>query len=274
MKRDAIHAHWRDWATRYRDSVRATTRTPTAKRLEIDAFERALRDRDATRGRVLEVGCGNGVNCFALAERFPELQFCGVDFVGEMIESAEATRRTSPLGARTRFVVGDVLALDDADLAPTFDIVLSNRCLINLPSAGLQARALNAIAQRVAPGGLLLLIENSLQSHAKQNDCREALGLDRREVAEFNRFFDDEELEGRLGALFAEVAVRDFSSLHDVVLYALLPATNGGKIEYDHPLVAAAAELSAALPDALYGTLGALGQNRLWSARHPKKLEG
>jgi SAM-dependent methyltransferase len=39
--------------------------------------------------RVLEVGCGNGINLLLLAGRFPEVEFCGVDLTPEGVAAAK-----------------------------------------------------------------------------------------------------------------------------------------------------------------------------------------
>ena len=62
MDREQVRAHWRDWASKFGTALGATTRTGTAKMLEIDALVRrmsAIGLRDAP-AHVLEVGCGNG----------------------------------------------------------------------------------------------------------------------------------------------------------------------------------------------------------------------
>jgi len=90
MDASQIHDHWTDWATRYGTDLRATTKSPTAKVLELDALSRHLRAILAGRksANVLEVGCGNGINCLALAQALPQARFDGVDYVREMVAAA------------------------------------------------------------------------------------------------------------------------------------------------------------------------------------------
>jgi methylase of polypeptide subunit release factors len=91
MKTNEIKNHWTDWATTYGEQLKATTKTPTIKALEIDALVRAmvrLIGSDEAHFSVLEIGCGNGLNCLALAEIFPHASIDGVDYIPAMIESA------------------------------------------------------------------------------------------------------------------------------------------------------------------------------------------
>lgn len=270
MDLEDIRNHWSDWATSYGVDLRATTRGKTAKWLELDAFRRRLTaivgDRPA---RVLEVGCGNGINCIELAKAFPQLRFDGVDYIEEMVEAARVNAREAGVEDRVTFRAGNVLKLDAApDLAEAYDVIITDRCLINLNTPQLQGQGIAAIAGKLKPEGWLLMIENSTHSHARQNDARELLKLERRQPSEFNRFFSEAEMRSHIAAAgLGLVEIEDFSSLHDLVLYSLLPATNGGKVDYDDPVVAAAARLSIALAESGANQFGDFGQNRLYVTR-------
>jgi ubiquinone/menaquinone biosynthesis C-methylase UbiE len=270
MDLPAIREHWQTWAREYGTDLRATTKASTAKRVEIDALGRAIGSAAAELGEgleVLEVGCGNGQNCLSLLDAFPRASFTGVDFIEEMIDAASALKaeRSVP-DDRLQFVVGDVL---DLALAPeSFDVVFTDRCLINLNTDELQHQAIAALAERLRPGGQLIMIENCQQTHASQNLAREAVGLPPRPPASFNHFFDETSLLPFLPTVGLELLDReDFISLHDLALYVLVPMLNGGEVDYDHPLVAAAAQLNAALSAIEPGSVGSWGQNRLYRCR-------
>ncbi len=67
MDLNEIEQHWKNWAKEYRYQLRATTKTPTIKKLEIFALYQAFKKTQffSQEGcRVLEIGCGNGHNCF------------------------------------------------------------------------------------------------------------------------------------------------------------------------------------------------------------------
>ena len=266
-----IKAHWRNWANRYKENLRATTKASTLKLLEIDALSRtigALHLAEHTAVKALEAGCGNGWNCVELARAFPTFRFTGFDYVEEMIDCARLNARTGEVEERVSFEVGNVLELDAARIPERgYDLVFTDRCLINLVSTEEQKQAIAVLAGRLTAGGVLLMIENSLTTYERQNDCREALGLPRRQPEAFNRFFDEDEIVPCLEALFAVVRVEDFISLHDLMLYVLLPAANGGEIDYEHPLVHLAAKLSREMPTV--SSLGGFGQNRLYICDRP-----
>jgi len=274
-EKDIFH-HWLSWATEFGTELRATTKTWTAKAIEVDAFARRISELsgDLPTGTALEIGCGNGVNCIELAGRFSNMLFDGIDYVPEMVNSARKNANENSLSDRLRFFQGDVLSIKEhEDLREEYDFVFTDRCLINLNSTDLQKQAISELATLIKPGGYLLMIENSQQTYDMQNRCREIVGLQPRTPASFNTFFDESEIKPHLASICLEVEeVEDFISLHDIVLYVLVPAINGGKVDYNHPLVEAATRLNIGLAAESPSALGSFGQNRLFVCRRP--LEG
>lgn len=273
MTPDEVKDHWKSWADEWDVNLRATTKTWTIKALEIDALARAFRSimGDKKDFTVLEPGCGNGANCLELAKLFPEARFDGFDYVSEMVEAAEKNRQEQKdVADKTSFFLGDVTALDDiSDVDESYDIIFTDRCLINLTELETQKKAIAELTGKLKPGGWLLMIENSKQTYDQQNECRVNLGLEARTPASFNLFFDEDVIVPHIESCGLELTgVDDFGSLHDLVLYALAPSTNGGEVDYGHPMVEAATVLSlksqGAPPQAAFGTYG---QNRLYLCR-------
>jgi SAM-dependent methyltransferase len=272
MDSQEIRQHWTKWATAYGGDLRATTKTATAKALEIDALHRRFSSIFADRAdaTVLEMGCGNGLNCLKLAKLFPHIRFDGVDFISEMVTAAIENGNTNNVLDQVRFFVGEAVDVGAViGLQPTYDVVFTDRCLINLNTTELQKQAISALVSKVRPGGgYLLMIENSMTSYRQQNSCRSALGLAPRTPAEFNLFFDEAEIRAHIASVGLElVDVEDFSSLHDLMLYVLVPAINGGTVDYDHPLVQAATTLSMELSVSMTAAFGSFGQNRMFVCR-------
>jgi SAM-dependent methyltransferase len=273
MDSQEIKQHWTNWVTSYGTDLRATTKTWTAKALELDAMSRRLNSilGNPADSSILEVGCGNGVNCVELARLFHQVRFDGVDFIPEMVTAAIQNAVAGNVQDRVRFFVGDAIGVAGVTgLQPVYDVVFTDRCLINLNTRELQKQAISALAAKVRPGGHLLMIENSMTSYGEQNRCRTALGLAPRTPADFNLFFDENDVRPHIASIGLElIDVEDFSSLHDMMLYVLLPAINGGAVDYEHPLVRAATTLSKHLSADGKATFGSFGQNRLFVCRKP-----
>lgn len=258
-----VKRHWEQQATQHGTDLKATTHTSTIKDLELAALARAIRAAgidETMAADVLEVGCGNGWNCFGLSQRFIGAHFTGVDYVSEMIAAAQ-----SEWGDEwgLRFKVGDVLTLDaQGDLADAYDVVFTDRLLINLTSIADQLHALDQLTAKVRPGGHLIILENTIQAREQQNDLREAAGLPRRPPPDYNLYLDEVPFLAKARETLRLVSVDEFAALHDLVLYVLAPAVNGDIIDFNDPIVHATTELLLAHPDA--GSVRGVGQNRLY----------
>lgn len=269
---NSIRQHWQNWANQYGTSLRATTKTSTAKAMELDALSRALAEIEsitASNISILEVGCGNGQNCLQLIEKHSKASFTGIDFIEEMIEAANSVKKQRGIpDEQLVFQVGNVLELS---LPPaSFDVIFTDRCLINLNTNSLQHEAIAALTKVLKPNGYLLMIENCQQTYDAQNQIRELVGLPKRIPAEFNHFFDDTTLLPFLKSVGLDVIdIEDFISLHDIILYILTPMMNGGKVDYDHPLVEAATKLNIAMSTLKPSSVGRFGQNRLYKCHKP-----
>jgi SAM-dependent methyltransferase len=265
MELQRIREHWIDWATRYEADLRSTTKTPTIKQLEIDAFARAIQAISPPPQTALEVGCGNLINTLTLARRFPAMRWVATDYLPEMVANSARNRDKEPdLASRITVAQGDIRTADATPGAP-FDVVISDRVVINLNTWQLQREALDALVRAVRPGGHVLLIENTTDGFGEQNGLRTAVGLPARAPAEFNLFLDDSRVREHLSGSCDLVSGEDFAALHDLVLYVLTPLVSGGQVDYGHALVKAATDLTLALPDRL--RIGPYGQNRLYVFR-------
>jgi len=269
MNLNEIKQHWEKWAQEFETDLRATTKSPTIKRLEIDAIYRAIKKtrffgmKDVD---ILEIGCGNGYNCFALSELFPDFNFTGIDYIPEMIASAKKLQSTaSGKDSRISFEVADVLNLEsEKKIKSQYHIIFTDRCIINLNTPDLQIKAFNQLSKKVSKNGHLIILENFIQNYERQNNCRKSVGLPERVPAEYNLFIDENKFLLNLKKQMKLDHVDDFGSLHDVILYVLIPMINKGEVDYDHPLVKAATELSVSISEKYDNPFGSFGQNRLF----------
>jgi ubiquinone/menaquinone biosynthesis C-methylase UbiE len=107
--------------------------------------------------RVLDVGCGQGVDVRLLSSRVgPEWEVVGVDISEKMLDAArERTEHTS----NVRFESGDVMDLSFAD--DSFDAVQCERVLVHTDAP---EQALSELARVTRPGGRVGVTEPDLGS--------------------------------------------------------------------------------------------------------------
>jgi SAM-dependent methyltransferase len=202
----SIKDHWDSQARKTNLPDDAVTHTDRNQRL----LEIELLLRELPRGqRILDVGCGNGYST-AIICRHAE-QACGVDYSAEMIERAR--RGYGHLG-NLDFQLQDVLNLDQ--LPGSFDVVVSQRCLINLSNWEEQQKAIGSIAAVVRPGGLFIMQEGTRQGRERLNQLRESLGLSRMPPVAFNVDFDEDLLWPFLRRHFQVVSIRRLG-LYDMI---------------------------------------------------------
>lgn len=274
MNLEDIRHHWQNWAIAFGKDLRATTKGRTAKMIEVATIGRVIdqaRVKFKRPLKILEVGCGNGFNCNWIALNYTDCQITGIDYIPEMIEAAKQRQKEDEnIAAKLTYLVGDALKLDNIN--ETFDVIFTDRCLINLNTWELQQRAYRQMASLLNDDGFLATIENSAEARERQSQLRARMGLSNRPIDKFNTFISDgklEKLAGELGLLV--VKTQNISSLHDLLLYVLLPMTNGDTVDYEHPLIEAAAQLNIALTHDLDVELGPIGQNRLVLCQKEKR---
>ncbi len=187
----------------------ATSRDFNLRELEIEF----IRSSVAGSKRLLDLGCGNGYTLLTLA-RTIQAEMIGIDFSDQMIKGASklAQHMYGQTSTNPRFELGDVRKLNYVD--GTFDAVISERCLLNLPSREDQYLTLREIHRVLGKGGRAILVEGTLQGLERLNTLRVSLGLEAipdRTTDNFSALkFDEVEFEARAKDLFTVEKKHDF----------------------------------------------------------------
>jgi trans-aconitate methyltransferase len=109
------------------------------------------------RCRVLELGCGEGMNLLPLAERFPRSEFVGVDFSAKQIATAESARAACGIG-NARFACADLRRWKPEG---AFDYIIVHGVYSWVP-VEVRERLLSLCAESLTPNGVAYLSYNTL----------------------------------------------------------------------------------------------------------------
>lgn len=182
--------------------------------------------------KILDVGCGNGYSDFMLA-MVRDVEIVGIDFSPAMIDGANHLRKLfeeNMLG-RTTFILQDICEMIFE--AESFDIVISERGLLNLPNRESQLQAIEKIFYILKPGGRYIMIEGTREGLQSLNDMRTALGLsailDRGPNNVTSLKFNEAEIETFLAPMFETVKKQHFGMYYLIsrVVHPLLVAPEG-----------------------------------------------
>ena len=177
--------------------------------------------------RVLEIGCGDGINLINLALSAPKARFVGVDLAETAIASAKAD------AAACGVTNIDFFAADLCDIGASFgefDYVIAHGVLSWVPKS-VGAALLKVIGERLAPGGLAMVSFVALPGGRTFQAIRDLLSYETREAGspkdKLGRAFDvlenllklwspkDADTAHMIGAARSVVGRRPHSLFHD-----------------------------------------------------------
>jgi len=114
-------------------------------------------------GRALDVGCGAGRVCVALAKNFPTATVIGLDLDPESIRQAEAAAFEAGLSGRVSFIAATTGDLEAGD---GFDLITACDCIHDFAAP---ERTLAEIRGLLKPQGTLFIIEPKAADRLEDN---------------------------------------------------------------------------------------------------------
>jgi len=238
--RDEIKNYWEERARQYLDNPAATTDDVYLRELEISTIIQTLNEIGFSKGSFLDVGCGDGYSILKVAEAFENLSFLAIDYSENMIRLAQKRLESrSDLKSRVQFMVGDVMELEQICPHPLYDVVLSDRCLINLGSFENQSRAIAQIANHTITGGYYIAVENFIEGHENMNAARRQMGLPEIPVRWHNLYFEEKGFVQCVEPFFQDISLKEFSSSYYFatrVIYSAMCRMKGETPDYNHEI--------------------------------------
>jgi ubiquinone/menaquinone biosynthesis C-methylase UbiE len=120
-------------------------------------------ERLEKRGRMLDVGCGVGRVCIAIAKAFARCEVVGVDPDAESIRQASVAAANAGVGARIRFVAKTVDKLERDD---GFDLITACDCIHDFVEPH---KTLSVLRALVKEDGALLVMEPKAADSVEDN---------------------------------------------------------------------------------------------------------
>jgi len=153
-----------------------------------------------------DVGCGDG----RATRRYAGLvrRAVGIERSSRLLGIAFAEQEADPI-ANLEFRRGDILDLSGQE--ESFDSVVTERVLINLPSWEHQKRAIDQIASILRRGGVYVMLENTNDGDAALNALRGSVGLAPIPQHWHNLFLDWDRFADYVATEFELVERRGFS---------------------------------------------------------------
>jgi SAM-dependent methyltransferase len=222
-----------------------------AKKLEMRAINNQIKDGM----QVAEFGCGNGETAIQLYKN-NKIELDCYDFSPLMIKNAVLNAKEHGLEEKIKFQVNDIRS--ESDLNCKYDVIYSERMIINLPDWDTQVNAIKYITSNLKTGGRYLMCENSIQGLNKINEFRALAGLEKIVPPWHNLYINDDNILNLSINGVRLIEVEAFSSTYyflSRVVNAWLANRAGVKPSYDSPINHLALELPSE---------GDFSQGKLW----------
>jgi ubiquinone/menaquinone biosynthesis C-methylase UbiE len=221
MKKDIleIKKYWDKRAQSLASSPRATTNDYWLRMIEIREIKKVL-SQIKKKNNILDIGCGDGFSTINIFRSFLKSSFLGGDYSENMIKNAKNSLKCLKIKSpNIEFEVLDVLEI--SKMKKKFDVVISDRCIINLSDKNTQKKAIKEIWDSLNKEGYYIMIENFIEGHNMINKIRKRLGLKDIDVRWHNNFLDEKMLNNSIAKYFEVITRKNISSIYYLITRAV-----------------------------------------------------
>jgi len=180
---------------------------------EIDLIKKYIPENS----KILDAGCGEG-------EGTDEYAKINGSFIHAADFSETRIKKASERLARHANVkIKKIDFLGEYELDFDYDVIVSQRFLINLMEWELQKKVINDLVDRLKVNGRLILLEGSNTGVNKLNEFRNIFDLPPIPVKWHNLFFDDNRLDEYLSNLKIELMIKEGMSEYFLLTRGIRP---------------------------------------------------
>ncbi|MDA8100059.1 MAG: class I SAM-dependent methyltransferase [Nitrospiraceae bacterium] len=198
---EKITDHYRKEAAAMGLSKNSTMHDAFIRNKEIEFILSEVQAHRSKRGNslsILDLGCGNGYLLSVLTEQVDGCKFTGLEFTDELYQLAISRKLKN-----TTIIKGDCRT--ERMNGEQFDVIISERVLINLLSKDDKVKALDNIRSLLKDQGIYIMVESFDEPLSNLNKARKELLLDETKPAYHNEYFNEEIVKGFKETGFAEL---------------------------------------------------------------------
>jgi len=212
-KKENVKKYWDKRAALNKNDPSATTNDVYLRELEIQTIIEILKVGKAKNTSILDIGCADGYSAIQIAKALPTIQIIGVDYSKNMIKNANNQLKSKPiLKKRIKFITGDVSKLDKVCGNEKYDVIFSDRLLINLDSKKTQHRVITEVFNHLKNNGFYISVENFLEGHKNMNKARSKVGLPEIALRWHNLFLEKKDFTNYSKKYFNVISWKNFAS--------------------------------------------------------------
>ena len=240
-----IREYWEDRA-KSNQNVQATTNDIYLRELEISTFVDVINELKVTEGaKILDLGCGDGYTTLNIANNLNKnYTFVGLDYSKEMIRNANNNlEKFTNLKNNIKFDIADATKIKNIIYekfnGQKFDIIITDRCLINIPSVEKQYDTIKQISECLNENGVYIAIENFAETNNNFNELRKKFNLEEIPVRWHNFFFEEKKFLSQNKKYFNNIEFRDFSSSYYLatrIIYSAVCQIENKEPDYNHEI--------------------------------------
>src|SRR4030095_5188871 len=189
------------------------------RKLEIKAIMKYISNNQ----KVLDVGCGNGYSTINFASS-KKISIDGVDYSKQMILNARKllSYKRNKIKGKINFFQRDIL--NDNLGEEKYDVIITERCLINLGTWDKQKQALMNLHRYLKNGGRLLMLEGFKDNLEQINKIRLKYKLKPINIVWHNLFFEKMKFETFVKKYFKIEHIDNFGSTYMLLTRTLFHA--------------------------------------------------